>query len=517
MKYFILSNGGTGSRQAEMMVYLAAIGMLPDCLELKIYYVDADAQNGDTNRLQKTVQAYNVMRDNIRSEDWRRTSHGKNFMYPKVTIESWKIEEAIQELAPRIDEPKYTDIATNDSTNLASTLLDLMHPRFDQESKLRNGFYGDPAMGSAIFQAISYTEAFQNNPMFNELTKELRDNNGSEQCIVLTGSVFGGTGAALFPNFADKIRGKFPNREQLHIGGALMVPYFSFPNGENAAVTSADFTQKTAAALDYYGHKKNLVKEGQGRDYIFDAMWLSGYHLREKTCDVNTPGGMEQMHKPHFAELLSALMTCEFLLNKGTLPGSDEKNQQIFLYSLDSTKDYLDWSVLPKDLQTKMAAFARFSVVILSVVRGLLNDTGAQENQVLRGMFGSEGFFHPRAKCDVQALYNQADAAADFCRRYLVMMRELQKNETPQMYLFNEDTLKEVLNITSNPQMSMSQANRACNFNLLADEESTMTANDFTSLWQTFRTKQDHQSDTARMKSLYAEFYERCCFDGQQG
>lgn len=493
-----------------MLVYLAAIGMLPGCLELKIYYVDADAQNGDTNRLQKTVQAYNVMRENIRSAAWLQTAHGNDFMFPEITIDSWRIEEAIQELAPHIDEPKYADIAENDRKNIAVQLLNLMHPKFDQVSKLRNGFYGDPAMGSAIFQAISYTEAFQNNPMFTELTNELRNSVGMEQCILLTGSVFGGTGAALFPNFAEKIREKFPSRERLHIGGALMVPYFTFPDGENAAVTSAEFTQKTAAALDYYGHRADLVKGGKEPDYIFDAMWLCGYHVREKTCEVNTPGGMDQQHKPHFTELLSALMSCDFLNNRGTLPGSHAESQQIFLHGLDSSKDYLDWSVLPDELQTKMTAFARFAVLLLSVVRGLLNENGAAHNAVLQGMFGKKGLLSSEAKCDVQTLYKQADDAADFCRRYLWMLKELQNNQNPPMYLFDSTTLQEILNVTENPAMSMEQANRVCRFELLAGEKNNLHANSFTSLWQTFRFKRGEQSDIERMKALYAEFYERC-------
>lgn len=517
MKYFIVSIGGTGSREAEMIVHLAAIGMLENCDELMVYYVDADEQNGDTNRLQNVIRAYSKMRKSLVEDCEERFPH--DFMHPRIEMQSFGIRNCILALGDGADNPKYLDLAGENTDHLSLKMLNLLHPKFDQSITLEHGFYGDPAMGAAIFRAVSQTEPFQENELFNKLEQELGANTGVDQCVVLTGSVFGGTGAALFPNFAEKIRDRFSEKSHLHIGGALFLPYFTFPGEKGATVTSTDFLAKTAAALDSYSDreynpekgKKDLVKNGRSSDYIFDALWLCGYPERESTSDRNVDGGQDQYHRHHFVELLAALLSCQFMNEQGVLPG-DASKKQLYTYRLNPQNDTLEWDVFPPELKSRISAFARFCVLHLTTVRAILGSKDAIKNNTLKGMFGSTGLFGlgGDAKCDIDDLRKQANDAADYCKAFLDMLLNMNRCQNPPVSLVEVNNLQNVLNNWEKP-LDLEKANKLCKLKVVPDDLYGKQASDFTGMWGSFKDGKNASDSANAMKYLYAAFYKMCC------
>lgn len=508
MKYFVVSIGGTGSREAEMLVHFAAIGMLEKCDELMVYFVDADEQNGDTSRLQNVIHAYNQMRHQIVEGCEGNFSH--DFMRPHVNMKSFGIRECIISLGGGAENPKYLDLARDNADRLSTTILDLLHPKFDQAITLEHGFYGDPAMGAAIFNAVSQTETFQKSDLFRELEQALGSNAGADLYLLLTGSVFGGTGAALFPNLAQEVRKRFADKRNLHIGGALFLPYFSFPSKDGATVTSKDFLSKTAAALDSYSSWDGLVKDGKTQDYIFDALWLCGYPEKDLTSDINVAGGSAQIHRHHFVELLAALLSCQFFSGPDAMQG-DPNKKQLYTYRLDPKKEKFDWDVLPPELKGRMSAFARFCILLLTTVRGLLSDPKAPQNPTLRGMFGTKGFFiGGTADCDVETIRKQAEDAVDYCRAYLLMLTNLNRYHLTQVDLVDVNALQNVLNRSEQP-LSLEDAHDLCKLQVVPDGKYTRRANDFTETWGSFRGGREAADDITAMKYLYAKFYEMCC------
>jgi hypothetical protein len=83
---------------------------------------------------------------------------------------------------------------------------------------------------------------------------------GVDVRVFLVASIFGGTGAAAFPTVARLLRAEIEQRglgDQVKLGGALLLPYFSFPpppEGDGPAIrpNSAAFMMQARGALEYY-------------------------------------------------------------------------------------------------------------------------------------------------------------------------------------------------------------------------------------------------------------------------
>ena len=105
----------------------------------------------------------------------------------------------------------------------------LYHPEEELELELDEGFRGRPSIGSAaILSRIHENEPFWQT-IFNSIDSAKQ---GHEVRIFLVSSIFGGQGASGFPSIARLIRRILEQKgikEGVYIGGALMLPFFSFP------------------------------------------------------------------------------------------------------------------------------------------------------------------------------------------------------------------------------------------------------------------------------------------------
>jgi hypothetical protein len=124
---------------------------------------------------------------------------------------------------------------------------------------------------------------------------------------LLTGSVFGGSGAAGVPTIcrllADELRGVTKN---VRMGLALFLPYFSFRpvEGEEVQADPNAFATATAESLKYYDEGKFLE--------FCQSIYAVGDELRAE-MSASAVGAAEQKNDPHYVELVAGLGAMRFM------------------------------------------------------------------------------------------------------------------------------------------------------------------------------------------------------------
>lgn len=163
----------------------------------------------------------------------------------------------------------------------------------------------------------------------------------NEVHVFLVGSIFGGTGAAGIPTFGAPDMIKFnPNAKvgessKVLLGGALVMPYFTFDSNDSVAdslfVTSADFPIATKAALHYYNAK----------ELAFDQLYFIGDSLGQRVGRFS-PGSRKQENFPHYIEIVASLAACDFF----DQPDNFEKMEKQFFCACRDGQE-LTWESLP--------------------------------------------------------------------------------------------------------------------------------------------------------------------------
>lgn len=388
MKYYLISVGGTGARCLEAFVHMNAVGFMKDLSEIKIIYVDPDASNGNLNKAKEAVVAYaNAFTDSAQKE---------NFFKNKLTSDSstWNpVPMGSHASLFNIFNRSNMDI---DCANL-DCLFDILFSKEEQNTKLTEGFRAHPSIGAAVIgDKMNMTEE-------KTVWKDMADDIGEGQArIFFFGSVFGGTGAAGFPNIARIIRKYFDDKNidsknpgasmgknsNVRIGGCLMLPYFDFtaPNeadkvdeeqNEIIVPDSGKFKASTYAALNYYKASSLLCKDPDRRkadgtkddiDSVYDAVYLLGdQHM--VSAGAYHAGQKEQKNKAHYIEMLAALSAFDFF-NKEE---KDEAFKDSKCYMMAISGKQLKFTDLPApypgcNVEAKMKTFIRTIYMYRSMV-----------------------------------------------------------------------------------------------------------------------------------------------------
>lgn len=372
MKNYLISVGGTGAKCLEAFVHMNAMGLLKNPGDVKIIYVDPDASNGNLDKAKNAVAAYvNAFRGAAQQETFF-----KNGLTPEKT--TWN--------------PVPTGSATNlrsifDRANMdvkepgLDFLFDTLFSEEEQNTLLTEGFRAHPAIGAAVIGANMNLD--EDGSVWQKMVNDIGE---QEARIFFFGSVFGGTGAAGFPNIAKIIRKYFddkaannnPDRTdikkdgKIKMGGCLMLPYFTFPKATEKDMFDADgqriivpdsgkFFASTYAALNYY-NTSNLVGD------VFDAVYLLG-DKQLVSMDKYKPGRAEQKNKAHFIEMFAALAACEFFNKNAKDSYFDEAN----CYMTALLGDKLTWDDFPpvadgSKITAKIKTFIRMAYMFRSQV-----------------------------------------------------------------------------------------------------------------------------------------------------
>ncbi len=179
-------------------------------------------------------------------------------------------------------------------------ILDCLFSKKELKQKLNKGFLGYPLIGSVIMPDI------KNQNFYKNFLKPKIDNGKDNSKIFLVSSIFGGTGAAGYPEISRILAGDFNN---VSLGGSVILPYFALLRGQiddgNLHPDSTKFLQNTSGALPTY-QDENFVKTNPTY-YLGDR--INNRELKDTQC---ADGSKEQKNDAHFIELLAALSALDF-------------------------------------------------------------------------------------------------------------------------------------------------------------------------------------------------------------
>ncbi|MBW4698596.1 MAG: tubulin-like doman-containing protein [Aphanocapsa lilacina HA4352-LM1] len=344
MSYYIIGIGGTGAKCVEALVHLTAAVALDQ--PIHVLLVDPDKANGSVGQTQQTIGKYVEA-----SRCLRGSAAGSPFMQTQWV----PAEPLVWSPFANTQQPVLRDLFQYEFLSqqhpVAAGLMEVLYSEQEMNASLDKGFLGRPSIGAAVFaNSVDLLGSSPWQRFFGDLIC-----NDNDARIFLVGSVFGGTGAAGLPTLArllaDRLQ-KDGRREQFRLGGALLLPYFSFPPGKDPAQLQAkagEFLLRSQAALGYY---QDQLKEDDRS--FFDSVYLLG-HDSQPSVGFHSLGSTEQRNPPHFLEIYAAAAALHFF--KDAAP----RQTRTYMTARLNTK-VLGWDSLPEGaaLREPLANLYRF-------------------------------------------------------------------------------------------------------------------------------------------------------------
>ena len=302
MGYYFISIGGSGAKVMESLTHLCIAGAMPDRGKLNVLSIDPDVGNGNLERTSAALNNYDVFQTlevgadtplfktkvSLTKKTWNPTGNDK-------TLDDLMVYQKCRGLP-------------------IGSLYEVLYTRKERATFLNEGFRGHPSIGAAVL-AKNYALPDENSTQWTEFVEKVRQDlsGGREVKIFLSGSVFGGTGAAGIPTIARLLRDSLSEYGQrVSIGSALILPYFNFIAPEdqtNLFARSENFLTNTKAALKYYAQKDN----------VFNFMYFIGDSLTVPLKDFS-PGSSTQKNDAHIVDFYAALAAIEFFRQPAEKP-----------------------------------------------------------------------------------------------------------------------------------------------------------------------------------------------------
>ncbi len=238
---------------------------------------------------------------------------------------------------PIIDEARADahTIATGRDQLLTRTLFSKEKTALDA----RAGLDGHADLGMFFF-ADALSRLSENlaqggeHPFFDRIRDEL--DSGEDVKVMLTGSVYGGTGMSGIPSMARFLRGRFSSK-RLIIGAALLLPPHDPRNADR-------FNARAAAALNQYGLDGVMRHSAYDEDGLLDAAYL--VRMTENLYAVNYAQAAESTeHDIRLKDFLAARCASQFFSTG--FRGDDAEN--IGLYHVPRTSHQPSWPCFDDD------------------------------------------------------------------------------------------------------------------------------------------------------------------------
>lgn len=368
MGYYFISIGGSGAKVMESLTHLCAAGLLPNQEkeeQLYVMAIDPDVGNGNLKR------SSSVLNNLVRAQKVRL---GRNIPLFKTNVEMadpfiWN---------PTEHDKKLDDIMAyqaHKGTPLGN-LYEVLYTAEERNTLLNEGFRGRPSIGAAVMARRIIQEerdmlADKEAEPWGYFVKKVKNEakNGEVARIFIAGSVFGGTGAAGLPTISRLLKNIFSDycaEGRVIIGGAFMLPFFSFAPQENDELdgqlyaSSENFLTNTQAALSYYGLK----------DKTYDAMYFIGDNMLSPVKNFSI-GAKNQQNDASIVEMYAALAAIDFYQ-------SNPKNLKECSYISRSKENEYFWKDFPnvcltngKTIQIKdiFGDYVRFIFAYIHLVR----------------------------------------------------------------------------------------------------------------------------------------------------
>jgi len=418
MSSYVIGIGGTGAKCIEALAHLCAAGMMPET-ELFAMFVDPDRANGSLERAQMTLQQY----ANCKEFDTGTTDLFKT----EIAMSNPNVWSPFANQArPSLDDFfRYHGLKGKNPA--AAHLFDVLYSQAERETTLEKGFRGHPSIGAAVM--AERVELGDEEPWMTFRNKIANDLNAGGARVFLIGSIFGGTGAAGFPTIARMIANEFNAGKDrakkgsggVKLGGALILPYFSFIPDENShelRASSEDFLMSTQAALKYYHRQKS--------NETYDTVYLIGDENLSPTKKFSV-GSKDQRNEPHFIEIYAALAAVDFFTGK---------REKGFPMIARRAPRRIGWDDLPDDnggntVKKKLGHLLRFAFAYLAVYEPMMKDL-RENGQPFRAPWYVDYFLRSGLKAADDAMQRAAGQVNEYCESFLRWVQDVSTSAKEQ-------------------------------------------------------------------------------------
>lgn len=448
-KYFCYCIGGTGARIAEVAAHLCAMNMINAAAtdEIEFIIVDKDKECGGTQQARRVIGSVRTLSPGAFDRSGiLNGNNAREFCKNHINVNTdWDFTLALARLKERnaggvqnAGAISLKDAVSRTNNNDDKVLMNAFYTQKEQNIDTDKGFYGDPSVGSLIFKYMVKNDGNQNdiaNPVTGWLGQHA--NTGDEARVFIIGSIFGGTGAAIFSNLAAHLRDS-ANVGRLFISGVLLLPYFSFGDGgQNAKVNSAEFFKKSKVALDEYDRDLNLIRTENNPNGSFDSLYVCGQYECHMTSENYADGGKYQNNHFDLVDLVAASAMVDFF-NKTV----DKKGQivglgKIYEYRFGQHTNNAKAEIVPKDiseLSEKMKQMLLFSAFVVTRVYGqyLLNKSKSQDFynnvEMIRRLFDHNEIIGRNNKYSNVIEASSPASVYLYCREYIRLAYDIAKN-----------------------------------------------------------------------------------------
>ena len=450
MRLFLFLVGGTGSRVMRPLIMQFAAGIhpldeagQPMPLEVVPIIVDPHKANEDLKRTSNLLRWYKQIRQALYGD---RVDVTKGFFSVKISTLSdilpngSNLSDTFLFNMGSIASKKFSDFisySTLDTGNQA--LCSMMFSKDQLDTKMDIGFVGSPNIGSVALNQFKDSEEFKQ--FSNVFQKNDR--------IFVVSSIFGGTGAAVYPIIVKNIRNagntiQLNNRGDLRdarIGALTVLPYFNIQQDENSPISRADFISKTKSALFYYHDNLTGIRQN-GVDLPMSKV-NACYYLGDEIPSnpyFNDPGGNGQRNDAHVVEYVGALAVLDFLQIPDDQLHTDNGNAVNPIYKeYGLANDKMTLSLKDFGTSTRLHVnkqLTKFHLAYLYITNQLKSDVGrgyTEDKPEITSGFLSTSFFHT--------------LTSDFYVAYLTWLKELKLNQRSfEPFHLTTDKLSDALN-----------------------------------------------------------------------
>jgi hypothetical protein len=350
MKHIFIAVGGSGTKVAEALVNLLAIGFPTRITEtgltsegdtLELWRLDPDGSSGAADGLQHAVDNYNKMQVELGGKWGITIDSDIRHLDPLRLLQQTGVDNKIKTLEGILD-------SGYEGLLRSQPFLQVFYQQKDLEVTIDRGFYQKPFIGSAVMAA--YVESLN-----------YGNSDGGSQCrmtyhesldvrFFLCGSLHGGTGASGVPIMGKYLKRQRDGMQQANrwqIGACLLTPYAKPPDppfnqlpdesllsedlitervqhyGNTEAFRGLSIGEQRELAkqilLGFYASPKDMVaRAGQGLLYYqdhagdcFDALYLVGKPAPDE-LRLWSNGGKSQQNPGNSAEVVAALAALDF-------------------------------------------------------------------------------------------------------------------------------------------------------------------------------------------------------------
>lgn len=432
--YNLILLGGTGAKCGESFIHMCANGYFEGD-KVNILYIDSDNQNGNAKNFKKVHETYEKCR-----KRYMIPQNSTSPFQPKVKL---KMVDPVEDNVEYFRDFLYMGGSTN-TTESAKALMEALYSEEEADMKIADGFFAHPNVGAAVLAAN------MENVLADFYSNIVQDQADMKQIrIFILGSVFGGTGAASLPTlaryFKDKLVGNSNNRrikEQVKIGGGMVLPYFSFlreeeqdDKEEEISIEAGKFPTKTRSALEYYKYVDEMKN-----DRPFDELYILG-HDGNDARGIYATMGNEQRNLPHIVELYGAMSAVSFF-------ESDVRKNGYYFATISVNKIRWGEGYKTNNGYFRFLVMMRFAIVMKSLILEELFDYTDQNKlrDTAREIPWYYDFLDGKDKSsdmDTQKLYSKFEDISIFCDEYIRWFAELNLANIHKLKYLEEVDYKE--------------------------------------------------------------------------